>query len=84
MGKRTLDVPAFEVGTQFGCQASEIISGGVCAGCREGSGYSSQKWMQSVASQGDGEEDSSQRRVNGYWVGRICERSLLQTNLLRN
>lgn len=30
--------------------------------------------MQSVASQGDGEEDSSQRRVNGYWVGRICEK----------
>ena len=31
------------------------------------------KWMQSVASQGDG-EDMSQRRVNGYWAGRIREK----------
>lgn len=37
-------------------------------------GLQRMKWMQSVASQGDGEEDSSQRRVNGFWVGRICEK----------
>ena len=35
-------------------------------------GLQRMKWLQSVASQGDG-EDSSQRRVNGYWAGRIRE-----------
>lgn len=37
-------------------------------------GSQGMKLMQSVASQGDGEEDSYQRRVNGYWAGRIREK----------